>query len=115
MATRKTNREKDVVSSSASAAPVRSRRAGTTARPQHSLPAAETTVTSQSVPESAAAGYERSAHADTVAVKRELVHEEIARLAYALWQSRGCQDGNPEEDWLRAEQQLRETGLSAAR
>lgn len=32
--------------------------------------------------------------------------EEIARLAYALWESRGCQGGSPEEDWITAERQL---------
>lgn len=31
---------------------------------------------------------------------------EIAALAYELWQSRGCPDGSPEEDWFRAEQEL---------
>ena len=33
--------------------------------------------------------------------------EEIARLAYSYWEARGYQGGSPEEDWLRAEQQLR--------
>jgi hypothetical protein len=33
--------------------------------------------------------------------------DEIARLAYRYWLDRGCQGGSPEEDWLRAEQQLR--------
>jgi hypothetical protein len=33
-------------------------------------------------------------------------HEDIARLAYALWQSRGCPEGSPEADWLAAEEQL---------
>ena len=100
--------------SSASATPARSRRAATAARTQHSAPAAETPVASKSVPENPTAGKEKSAHADTVAVNRELVHEEIARLAYALWEARGCQDGNPEEDWLRAEEELRKTGFSVA-
>ena len=34
-------------------------------------------------------------------------HEEIARVAYALWEERGCTHGAHDEDWLRAEQQLR--------
>lgn len=34
-------------------------------------------------------------------------HEEIARVAYALWEERGCTHGAHEEDWLRAEQRLR--------
>ncbi len=58
-------------------------------------------------PETGSAGVEISAYANTVVVERELAHEDIARLAYALWEARGCQGGNPEEDWLRAEQQLR--------
>ena len=33
-------------------------------------------------------------------------HEQIAALAYALWQARGCPEGSPEEDWLNAEKQL---------
>lgn len=33
-------------------------------------------------------------------------HEQIASLAYALWQARGCPDGSPDIDWLQAEQEL---------
>jgi hypothetical protein len=33
-------------------------------------------------------------------------HEDIALLAYALWQERGCPEGSSEEDWFRAEQEL---------
>ena len=31
---------------------------------------------------------------------------DIAQLAYALWQQRGCPTGSSEIDWLEAEQQL---------
>jgi hypothetical protein len=31
---------------------------------------------------------------------------QIASLAYALWQERGCPDGTAEEDWFRAEQEI---------
>jgi hypothetical protein len=34
-------------------------------------------------------------------------HEDIATLAYALWQARGRPEGSPEEDWFRAAQELR--------
>jgi len=34
------------------------------------------------------------------------IHEQIASLAYALWQERGCPEGSPQVDWLRAEQEL---------
>lgn len=33
-------------------------------------------------------------------------YEEIARLAYNYWEARGRPHGSPEEDWLRAEQDL---------
>jgi hypothetical protein len=34
-------------------------------------------------------------------------HEEISRLAEQFWIERGWQDGHAEQDWLRAEQELR--------
>ena len=34
-------------------------------------------------------------------------HEDIARLAYELWEARGCPEGSAEEDWSRAVAQLR--------
>ena len=34
-------------------------------------------------------------------------HEEIARLAYSYWEARGYQAGSPDEDWLRAVNELR--------
>jgi hypothetical protein len=36
-------------------------------------------------------------------------HEEIAVLAYELWEIRGCPEGSSEEDWFSAERQLTET------
>lgn len=32
--------------------------------------------------------------------------QDVAHLAYALWQQRGCPTGSAEIDWLEAEQQL---------
>ncbi|MFZ0590054.1 MAG: DUF2934 domain-containing protein [Bryobacteraceae bacterium] len=32
--------------------------------------------------------------------------EDIARLAYALWQARGCPEGSAEQDWFEAEQKI---------
>jgi hypothetical protein len=34
-------------------------------------------------------------------------HQEIANLAYELWQARGCPDGSPETDWFQAVHTLR--------
>jgi hypothetical protein len=36
-----------------------------------------------------------------------LGHDEIATLAHELWEARGCPFGSAEEDWLRAEKELR--------
>jgi Protein of unknown function (DUF2934) len=33
--------------------------------------------------------------------------EEIARLAEKFWAERGWPEGSPEQDWLRAEKELR--------
>jgi hypothetical protein len=34
-------------------------------------------------------------------------HDDIAALAYELWNARGCPEGSPEEDWFHAAEQLR--------
>jgi hypothetical protein len=39
--------------------------------------------------------------------------DAIAQLAYSYWEGRGYQGGTSEEDWLRAEQELR-AGLTVA-
>ena len=41
-------------------------------------------------------------------------HDEIARLAYSYWEARGGRGGSPEEDWLRAEAELRTRAGSSA-
>jgi Protein of unknown function (DUF2934) len=59
----------------------------------------------QSIPEERTASTEQ-----TLAFQNQAAEstnsEEIARLAYALWQQRGCPAGSAETDWLEAEQQL---------
>ena len=37
-------------------------------------------------------------------------HNDIAELAYALWQARGCPQGSPEQDWFQAAHELRARG-----
>lgn len=42
-------------------------------------------------------------------VQSESQQHEVTRLAaYLLWKQRGCPIGTPEEDWFRAEEQIRE-------
>lgn len=51
---------------------------------------------------------ERATSPETSApsVETGSTQEQVASLAYALWQQRGCPEGSAEEDWLRAEQEL---------
>jgi hypothetical protein len=34
------------------------------------------------------------------------MQEDLAKLAYGLWQERGCPEGSPEFDWLKAQRSL---------
>ena len=38
---------------------------------------------------------------------------DTAALAYRLWQERGCPMGSPEEDWFRAESELKHGAVAA--
>jgi len=38
--------------------------------------------------------------------RRAPTHDEIAQLAFNLYESRGRQDGHDVENWLRAEEEL---------
>lgn len=60
----------------------------------------------------AAAGTTKKATAKKPTVAEKVIattptREEIARLAEQYWAERGHQDGQAEQDWLRAEQDLR--------
>ena len=98
--TRKRNTESEIVVSTpgSSAAPARRKTSGRN-RSLHAAAPAETTVVSQ--PDIA-----NSQVADGAATY-EPSHEEIAAVAYLYWEARGGQGGSAEEDWLRAEQELR--------
>jgi hypothetical protein len=39
--------------------------------------------------------------------KQTLNCDEVAKVAWSLWQQDGCQHGRDQEYWFRAEQQLR--------
>jgi hypothetical protein len=40
-------------------------------------------------------------------ISEERHFQDIAAVAYRYWQARGCPDGSPEEDWFKAEYELR--------
>ncbi len=65
-----------------------------------------------------AAPLEKASHAAAPQAERPAQaggpsRDDIARLAYSYWEARGCQGGNPEEDWTRAERELRPLASSA--
>ncbi len=39
--------------------------------------------------------------------------QDIAALAYQLWEARGCPYGSPDVDWFEAEQQLQDRARQA--
>jgi hypothetical protein len=89
------------------AAPARERRKSAAARPGRSTAEAETPVSrieNSATELTPAVSASSTAHA-------EPSREQIARLAYSYWLDRGGQNGSPEEDWLRAEQALRQAPM----
>ena len=53
---------------------------------------------------------------DVQAGAAETVQEPaIAARAYELWQERGCPNGSDQEDWFRAEQELKGRRLQPSR
>jgi hypothetical protein len=44
-----------------------------------------------------------------------LDQEAIARMAYFCWEARGCPNDSPDEDWFRAEAELRNRSLPPQR
>jgi hypothetical protein len=58
----------------------------------------------RSLQEAASAGNSLQGYA---AVNDPTEHEEIARLAYSYYLERGSDGGSAEEDWLRAEREVR--------
>lgn len=43
---------------------------------------------------------------DVKTTRTSVSHDEIARRAYEIWQSRGCPPGDGSEDWQAAEAEL---------
>lgn len=48
-----------------------------------------------------------SSNGRAAAQERSVSQEEVARLAHSYWQQRGRKHGQHEDDWYRAEQELR--------
>lgn len=97
----KQNRDKEQILPPASAAA-----AARTRRPTATTRTKPSTALTEKTPAVSRSAESLSGSSAYVA-EQQLSHEDIARLAYSLWQARGCPIGNSEEDWLRAEQELR--------
>ncbi len=92
----KRTKENDIAIPAAST-PVR-RKSAATPRAKHGLKTSP-----------AAAAPETETAAEVVAIEATYApaESEIAALAYTYWAERGYQGGSSEEDWLRAERELR--------
>ena len=56
-------------------------------------------------------------HAESVAsgcVEPDCNRDEVAALAFKMWQERGCPIGSDQEDWFRAENELKNSRTMAA-
>ena len=106
MASKRVSEKKLVVSSGgAQASPVR--KPATSRRTTRATKPDETTTTP-------AADADIAVSVAAPCVIEQPAPEAIAALAYSYWIGRGCEGGSPEEDWLRAEQELRSAGASVA-
>src|ERR1700676_188375 len=96
MATKRNNDKDLAVSSSAAGAAPARRKSAPKPRAVYSA------LSSDTAPEA-----ELPETVSVVNAVAEPSREAIAKLAYTFWLARGYQSGSEEEDWLRAEQQLR--------
>lgn len=65
------------------------------------------TTKSVEAPNGTAKRRKPAAKKQTTVIAAAPSREEIARLAEKFWAERGRPEGSPEQDWLRAEQELR--------
>ena len=98
MARKRVSENSIVVSPGASPAPARRKSTLTNRAPRRAAVAA-----SEDAPVTLP---EPSAESAATPVPAAPSREDIARLAYSVWEARGCQGGSAEEDWLCAEQML---------
>lgn len=59
-------------------------------------------------PIKARSSYEQSNGDDAASAQSQPTHEQIANLAHQLYIESGCQEGRDTDNWLQAEQMLRQ-------
>jgi len=72
---------------------------------RHSSTKTEREVASGALPATSSVG--APVQGQTPSARSEGGNVEIARLAYSDWEARGCTGGSAEEDWFRAEQEVK--------
>jgi hypothetical protein len=98
--------EKELVASAGAATTPASRRKSTAPRSKTAAPRSKHSATQAETPATSSVGLPASPAAAVAAIG-EPTRDEIASLAYGYWEARGYQGGSQDEDWLRAEQELR--------
>ncbi len=112
--------EMEITGAAAAPAPVRRRAttAGTTGR--QTAATRKRAVTPDSVAETAVSEVlvveepveVLAVEIEEISIIAEPTQEQIAALAYSYWVDRGYQGGSPEQDWLRAERELRNAAIA---
>lgn len=54
-----------------------------------------------------------NSHPQGPSVRLPATENDVRRAAYRIYESKGCQKGFAEQDWLQAEKELRAQGRSA--
>ncbi len=62
---------------------------------------------STGAPKASSASHRKTKTVATPTPKFTITHDDIATLAFSYWQRRGFQGGSQQEDWDRAERELR--------
>ena len=108
---RKRTSETDLVVSGTGATPPARRKTAARPRAKRAAEPVETLASAVAEQETVAPQSDAVAPAPVVV---DTSYDEIARLAYSYWAGRGFQGGCPEEDWFRAEEELRSRATSVA-
>ncbi len=106
--TRKRTTENDLLAKAAPA-PARRTPAARTRSRRTASPVEATAAPAPVVPEAAP----EAVLPVEAAVALAPAYQDIAALAYSFWEARGFQGGSAEEDWLRAEHELRARAAAA--
>jgi hypothetical protein len=107
---RKTETSVNIGPNAASAAPVRRK----TAAPRTRATVKPAAMLTQPASEEEVATPVVSVVSEAVITGYLPSHKEIAALAYTYWEERGYAHGNPDQDWLRAESELRQRAPATA-